>query len=130
MNAFDQIELSLQQQYEQAKRAIEDWQREKDLFLPIITELELLGLEPAWDGELNLRFSGDAAKLAAVVRVLRRGGWEFRDSRPAANQPEWCGRMYREGTPSVWIFFTSTVCRRVQVGTQTVEQPIYETICE
>lgn len=31
---------------------------------------------------------------------------------------------------SVWLSFSSSVCVRVQVGTRTVEEPIYEIQCE
>ena len=34
-----------------------------------------------------------------------------------------------EGLSRFWMQFTSSVCKRVQVGTKTVEQPIYEVQC-
>jgi hypothetical protein len=30
----------------------------------------------------------------------------------------------------VWVSFSSTSCRRVQVGTKTEEVPVYETVCD
>jgi hypothetical protein len=29
----------------------------------------------------------------------------------------------------IWVAWTSTVCKRVQVGTRTVQQPVYEVRC-
>jgi hypothetical protein len=30
----------------------------------------------------------------------------------------------------IWLAFSSTVCRRVKIGTKTVEQDVYETVCD
>lgn len=100
-------------------------------FQAMLLELEDLDIEPGFDfqnGCIDLSFAGDGDKLGNVWHVLRRAGFEP-DKRPQKGDTSFC-TFWRNGAHAmVWVSFTSTMCRRVQVGTKMVEQPIYETVC-
>lgn len=82
-------------------------------------------------GTIDISFTGDGPKLACVWTELRRHGYEP-DSRPTKGDTSYNShwRCGREGYSTIWVSFSSSVCRRVQVGTKMVEQPVYETQCE
>ena len=114
---------------------IAKWVRSKDTYEPIIEALEALSVEPTLSYDLDVSFTGDKRKLAAVVRILRTNGFKTESKAPLATSASWSAFFYSEKDKdkapfSIWLSFSSSVCRRVQVGTQTVEQPIYEIRCE
>lgn len=76
----------------------------------------------------NLNISGSRADLDVLFGILRRAGL-MPDSRPAEKDTSFC-TYWRAEDFRLWIFFASTSCKRVQVGTELKETPIYETICE
>lgn len=80
------------------------------------------------DGEMNLSFTGDGPRLGQVWGELRRNGFRP-DAHPQKGQSEFCTRWHKEDYSVFWMRFCSSVCRQVQVGTRTVEMPIYETHC-
>lgn len=77
---------------------------------------------------IGLSFSGDGPKLTAVWRVLRRHGYNT-SCRPAKGDTTFHAFWKREGLAEIFMSFSSSMCRRVQVGTKTVEVPVYETHC-
>jgi len=87
---------------------------------------------------VSLNVTGSRSLLTRVWRSLRLRGWYTADTRPAALETSWSGSFYlHTGTEDggrvpgveVYLSFSSTVCRRVKVGTKLVEQPIYEVRC-
>ena len=84
------------------------------------------------DLSLNLGFSGNRQDVTNVFKVLRKHGFVIPDPRPGEHEPEWCGYFMHEDEAKcrIWVSFSSTVCRRVQVGTQTQEVPIYDIVCD
>jgi hypothetical protein len=80
--------------------------------------------------DMNISLSGDKHMLEAAWRVLRKLGFDAPSSRPEANQSSWNGRFHRKADDcTIYLFFTSSVCRRIKTGTKMVEQDIYETVC-
>jgi hypothetical protein len=101
----------------------------------MFSELEALEVEPrfsAASSSIDLQFTGTADLLAKVWVVLRRHGFKP-GNRPKAGEPSystyWTPRAQPEGMASIWMYFTSSVCKRVQTGTKMVETPVYETQC-
>jgi hypothetical protein len=82
-------------------------------------------LDNTW---ISLSFSGDGPRLAAVWRVLRRHGFNT-SARPVKGDTTFHAFWKREGQAEIFMSFSSSMCRRVQVGTRMVEQPVYETQC-
>lgn len=80
------------------------------------------------DGDMNLSFTGDGPRLGKVWGELRRAGWAP-NTHPKKGESNFYTHWTKAGCATLWMNFTSSVCRRVQVGTQMVEQPIYEVQC-
>ena len=80
-------------------------------------------------GCLDIAFSGDKHALEAAWGVLRKAGFEVSGERPKPNQPSYSSFFRHPDGALIWFSFSSTVCRRVKIGTQMVAQDIYETVC-
>jgi len=78
----------------------------------------------------DLLLTGNKQDLEAVWGLLRKAGFECKDKRPEQSTPSWSGWFRKDGHEgAVYLSFTSTVCRRVVVGTKMEEVPIYEVNC-
>lgn len=81
------------------------------------------------DGDITVAFTGNGERLKSVWAEFRRNGFDP-SSRPAAGSTGHACFWNKAGAAPFFMNFSSSVCRRVQVGTKMVEQPIYETKCE
>ena len=81
-------------------------------------------------GSYNINITGSRADLDIMFGLLRRAGLTPM-SRPEEKQTTYGTQWYTEDRSfRIWIFFASTSCKRVLVGTKTQEVPVYETVCE
>lgn len=97
----------------------------------LFRRFEELDIDPgfALDNEwISLSFTGDGEKLKTVWAALRRHGFNT-TSRPKKGDTEFNAFWRKEGYADIFMLFTSALCRRVQVGTEMKEVPIYETQC-
>lgn len=78
---------------------------------------------------LNIGIAGTAKALAEAFRVLRKLGFEP-EERPKEGTYSYASYFVKEGEPPIYLSFSSTQCRLVQVGVKTITQPIYETRCD
>lgn len=81
---------------------------------------------------LDIAVHGDKEVLRDVMAYLFKHGLHPNE-KPEENETNYATYwypQYPEITFKVWLNFTSTVCKRVQVGTETVERPIYEVQCD
>lgn len=110
----------------------ERWMLHKDLLAPIVNAMRKLGADVSFPNSLDIGLVGDRHVLAKAVRILRTSGYSFpAASRPKKGDTTWSQFFRCEGCAVVVFFrFSSSVCRRVQTGTQMVEQPIFETVCD
>lgn len=77
---------------------------------------------------LDIVGTGDKVKLVAAFRILRRHGFcPYR--RPEAKETYYSAYFNHDTLKSIWFSFSSTVCQRVQVGTEMREVPVYEVQC-
>jgi len=76
----------------------------------------------------NLTVTGSRADLDVMFGILRRTGLTP-DRRPVEKNAEYCC-YWRSDVFKVWVWFASTSCKRVQVGTELKEMPVYDTVCE
>jgi len=93
--------------------------------------LEEMDIPPTFDGDydyMGLSFTGDGKKLGDVWGLLRRNGYKT-DARPQKGDTTFYAFWEHERLAKIFMNFTSSVCRRVKVGTRMVEQDIYETQC-
>lgn len=123
--------------------ALENKRREAQAFLaetaralheaaPFFLALESLDVDVRFSADsrsIDVCFAGDGAKLGEVWTLMRRAGWGTPSSRPQKGAIEYCAFWHHATLPRIWLSFSSTTCRRVQVGARLVEQPIYETHC-
>jgi len=79
--------------------------------------------------DLNVTITGDKAKLAKAFGILRRNGF-VPDARPKEKDTSFNTHFRQTDGTSIYLSFSSTVCKRVQVGTRTVEEPVYEIQCD
>lgn len=101
----------------------------------MFTRFSELGIEP-WmnltDRDLNISFAGTYGLMKDVWAELRRNGFTP-DRMVPTDDPKMTNFhcwFHKEGYGPVWFNFTSTVCKRVQVGTKMEEVPIYDVVCE
>ena len=76
----------------------------------------------------DIYITGSRADLDVMFGVLRRAGLEP-DSRPQEKQPTYV-TFWRNEVLRIWVMFSSTTCKQVQVRTELREVPVYETVCE
>lgn len=101
-----------------------------DAFQTILYSMPKESVTRVWvDFCFNVHITGTREILIAAMRALRRQGYEA-DARPISGRPGYSTYFRKEGMPEIWFNFTSTQYRRVKVGTQTVVQDVYETVCD
>lgn len=79
----------------------------------------------------NVSITGTRADLDIMFGVLRRAGLTP-SSRPQEKESYYSTFWHWENESSnyLWVSFSSSTCKRVQVGTKMEEVPVYETVCE
>jgi hypothetical protein len=121
-----------------SKRA---WKQARDLFKeyePDITrlvgEINLSGASSArmeCDTEdVNFYVSGGADVLKEIFRTFRKLGYEPSSRPDTKPQTQFTCYFRQDGKPTFYLSFSSTLCRRVKVGTKMQEVDVYETVCE
>lgn len=79
---------------------------------------------------IDLNISGDFAVLKAIFRAFRKAGWIIEDA-PKKAEPSFHTFIKRPDSElKWWLSFSSTICKRVQIGTEMKEVPVYEVQCE
>lgn len=123
--------LRLIERQQKAAKNFKEFKLAVGTFPELFRGFEDMDIEPGFsmDGDyINLSFTGDGPKLAAVWKLLRHHG--FKNScHPKKGDTTFYAFWEQEGHAKFFMSFTSSVCRRVQVGTKMVETPIYETHC-
>jgi len=77
----------------------------------------------------NINITGTKDDLHIMFGTLRKCGLEPR-TRPEEKQTDYSTFWRDDEGFSVWVSFASTSCKRVQVGTEMKEVPVYDTVCE
>lgn len=121
---------NLRQEIEERKDALVWWGINHQKYEPIIKDLKDLGLEPRLSTTgLDVFGTGDKQLLIGAFRAFRRHGFNT-TSRPGEKATYYSTFFYPEdGGKGIWFSFSSTVCQRVQVGTELKEVPVYEIQC-
>ena len=109
------------------------WVADRERLLPIIGKFEEMGGEAQWySNGLTLRLTGGKEALTKAIRLLRTAGGTTESAKPQPGETSYSGLYHFEGLTSkyVFLYFTSSVCRRVQIGTVMKEMPVYEVVCD
>jgi hypothetical protein len=100
--------------------------------LAVLNKLKIDSLSANLDSyDLNISFAGGISEIGAVWGALRKLGLKP-EKHPGAAETYFTTRFRTEAGdsgPSIYLAFSSTVCRQIQVGTKMVEVPVYETRC-
>jgi hypothetical protein len=78
----------------------------------------------------NISITGPRADLDVMFGILRRLGLQPNDRPKEATQYYSTWWTFEGSADYVLVMFSSTSCKRVQVGTKIEEVPVYETVCE
>ncbi len=124
------IELQLDKARIQLTERRNRWVSSKKIFDPIVNALMQIGVIPELGDNLTIRFTGDSHQLAAVVRILRTAGFSSNSRKPEVGDTEWLAWFsHPQSQLEIFLWFASSVCTRVKVGTKLVETDIYEVRC-
>lgn len=128
---LDPVIDKLREVHDKVARRANLWLALKGQYLKFAQEMVLLGCDLTMDSEFDVHFrvAGDKEKFLQLVRCHRRHGFKPVMPEKGATQAFWRITGYDIGF-GMYFSFTSTVCHRVKVGTQMVEQDVYETHCE
>jgi hypothetical protein len=81
--------------------------------------------------DINLRISGGPDTLKAIFHAFRTLGYEP-SNRPGIKPESSFTTYFKHPAKEVvfYLSFSSLICKRVKIGTEMKEMPIYETVCE
>jgi hypothetical protein len=124
------VEQGVEYTLKSALELVEKWNQVRSQLTPMIEELIKVEIEPAFASySLDISFTGDKDKLVAALRIIMREGYKGKEEKPKQGDTSWYSWFHAEGKHPIWFSFTSSVCRRVKVGTKMVEQDVYEVRC-
>jgi hypothetical protein len=104
------------------------YRKHREVLRPTLDAFKVLGagVEVDLHGSINVQISGDKDCFVKCWKLWRELGIRLDPPEKGATQisqvHEWNGLRF-------WFWFTSTVCKRVAIGTKMVPQTIYETQC-
>ena len=83
--------------------------------------------------EVDINIMGNKETLQSIFKAMRGEGYEPSQRPNEDDEPMTtfsCYWNHPDHDGKFWIYFSSTQCRRVQIGTEMKELPIYETVCD
>ena len=102
--------------------------------LAAIERAGVCGLTNAYmaESDMTIFVVGGKRELGNVWQILRNAGFSAPPMRPQSNESAWGGYFSKDGGARVFVGFSSSVCKRIQVSTETVtiERPVYEIQCD
>ncbi len=146
------IERNLAQSVWYAAQAQHAWFETSDEFKQLADKFQALNESVSLSMSLesiSVYVTGDKALLATCIKFLRAAGYVTSAEPPKPNQPQWTPTYRREDQnsdefwtktaaereesmsqyPTVNLYFSSSVCKVVQVGTEMKEVPIFDVRC-
>lgn len=131
------IEQSILKRLADKRAALVDmeshWQQSKPYALPVVEKLAALGSEP-YVYSSNLVYAaltGDVHILTDAIRALRTGGFKASYGEKPERKSATFTAIYKhpEAKLGILLAFSSSVCRRIKVGTKTETVDVYEVQC-
>lgn len=127
-HAVDSSRLDLEKQI---MRQQEFYNKHVNVLSSVLDDLEKLKPEFGFSGSFDIRLIGTKHALTEALRIFAKHGIRRQSVEPVQEgATAFSGFLYGENDLSIWFAFSSTSCRRVKVGTKTVEQDVYETVCD
>ena len=125
------IDNKLNKKAEELKEQQEWWEQNRHHYENVIEIIHDWGGDAVlWNCSIDINMTGGKRELTGLFRTLRRAGFKP-NRRPAANDTSFTTFWGHSdpGVKEVWVNFTSSVCKRVRVGTEMKEVPVYEVQC-
>lgn len=123
--------LRLGQRAQEASKHLAGFKKTVGQKPELFRALEELDIEPGFSLDndyVNISFAGDGKKLGEVWGLFRRHGYST-GGRPKKGDTTFYAFWTCEGHAKLFMMFSSTLCKRVQTGTEMKEVPVYETQC-
>lgn len=79
-------------------------------------------------GNIDIVYTGDKERLLHTVRVLRSCHF-IPNAKPTEGNTSYGTYFEHNSGAKIWMYFSSSVCRRVKVGTETKTVDVYEVRC-
>jgi hypothetical protein len=127
MKTIAELRAEQEKDYAEKRSKLEQHETLFDAALKALAKLNIVSVY--FTGTLDVGVTGDRHALMAAFGALRRLNFTP-SSRPVAGSPSYSAFFTHDSGAMVWFSFSSTQCRRVKVGTKTVEQDVYETVCD
>ena len=127
---MEHVKRKLEHEVKKSHQNYDAYCKVESIYAPLFEHIPEDAAERSFfsDDCLYLSFTGNGELLSKVVRSLRVRGWETKDRvMPGATEAHL--NFHKDGL-SVYVTFTSNVCKMVQVGTRMQEVAIYEIHCE
>jgi hypothetical protein len=126
---LDPVWNKMKEKHDELAKFAHGWMNAKKNGLPFIRDLLMLGFDLYFSAPyIYLTGTGDKAKFLTLVRLHRKYG--HKPTIPSKGATEACWFVNLGPDVEVFVRFTSTVCKRVKVGTKMEEVAVYETQCE
>lgn len=125
------ITVSLRQRLAEMHESLAWWTNRQHDFADLVEKLQNAGLTVTLSSTgIDVSGTGDKALLITAFKILRAAGF-VPNHRPEDKDTYFCTYFRQEelSTRSIYFSFSSTVCKRVQVGTELREVPVYEVQC-
>lgn len=126
------VDISLAEQALKLAKMRQCWAACRDIFAPVVAAFQRIGIEPTMQGDdyVTINATGDKSKLEQAFRILRGADFTFNAERPKKGDSQWYAFFtHPDSKTKIFFHFTSSVCKRVKVGTKMVEQDVFETQC-
>ena len=126
-----EIEVSIQAREQSAAKTKEYFAEHRDSIISLLEVLKDVNIiRCVMDtGSLDITVSGDKAMVKLIWNKPRTVGY-VTELNPAENEVNFSGWWYMDDQPRIWLSFSSTVCKRVKVGTKTQVIDVFEVVCE
>ncbi len=124
----DTVLPKIKEHHDAIAKLASNWLKAKEELLPVFKAFEVLGADISADATAHIcvRIAGDKDCFVRCWKLWRSVGVRLSPPEKGATQ---VAEFIHPFDVRVFFYFTSTVCKRVKVGTKMVEQDIYETHC-
>ena len=129
---FKQIMDGLEAEMDNIRRRSSWWVANCDKYTDLMGKLGPLKPEYAISTGLEITINGTKEQLNKMFHALRSEGYKpmrLPEENTSYYCTYWTKSQEDEKHDEIWVVFCSTVCRRVQVGTEMKEVPVYEVRC-
>ena len=107
------------------------WATYKATFEPITNLLDELGANyDVTSYSFECTMSEGTSKMLKLHQLLTELGWVSNEELPAGPVSYLLMSYTKLNNPNINVYWSNTLCKRIQIGTQIIEQPVYKLECD